>query len=458
MRAKRFRMLDYQSRKAWAVRTFDILQRIRTFVPDRRGNIAITFALSFLPVMGMVGAAMDYGSLTNVKSAMKQASDLTAVSLAKVAPNKTATELQALGDQYYRSNLTMPLSNLVVTTTFSKDEGGITVAATGDVQMAVMKAFGINTMTTSVKSKAGVGGARMRVALVIDVTGSMKDDGKMDATKTATKDLIDQLQQAGSNDGDVYISLVAFNKNVNIGTANASASWLNWTDWDNKNGKCTYTYYGYTYNYNTNKSNCLAYGYTWTPKSHSYWQGCVTDRNQNWDTTAAIPTATDTNSYFIPEDYSACSTQLTQMSNDFAGLKAKVDSLTPNGMTNQAIGFVWGWQTLVGGAGMTVPAEESGMKYEHIIIHMSDGLNTQDRWYGDAWNIDNRQKMACDNAKAAGITVYTVHVNTGGDPVAEGLQYCASDDKKFTIAYNGDQIKAAFDKIGGGYNRARLSE
>ena len=182
------------------------------------------------------------------------------------------------------------------------------------------------------------------------------------------------------------------------------------------------------------------------------------DRNQNWDTTAALPTPTDATSYFEPEYYDECNNQIIPLSNNFAGLKTSVDALQIGGGTNQAIGFVWGWQTLVGGAGLSVPAEESGVKYEHIIIHMSDGLNTADRWYGDADSIDTRQKMACDNAKSTGIIVYTVHVNTNGDPDAEALKYCASDDKKFTIAKDGDQIKAAFDKIGGGYNRARLSE
>ncbi len=433
-----------------------LIDLAKRFAADRRGNIAITFALSFLPVMGMVGSAMDYGQLTNSRSAMKQASDLTAISLAKVAPTKTAAELQTLGDAYYRSTLGIPVNNLVVTTTFNKDEGGVTVAATADVPMAVMKAVGIDKMSTSVRSKAGVGGARMRVALVIDVTGSMGSDGKIEATKTATKDLIDQLQQAGSNNGDVYISLVPFNRDMKVGTANVNAAWLDWSAWDEKNGDCYDSRGRRKSGYR--KSSCQRAGYTWYADSHSYWEGCVMDRNQNWDTTAALPTPTDATSYFEPEYYDECNNQIIPLSNNFAGLKTSVDALQIGGGTNQAIGFVWGWQTLVGGAGLSVPAEESGVKYEHIIIHMSDGLNTADRWYGDADSIDTRQKMACDNAKSTGIIVYTVHVNTNGDPDAEALKYCASDDKKFTIAKDGDQIKAAFDKIGGGYNRARLSE
>ena len=47
---------------------------------------------------------------------------------------------------------------------------------------------------------------------------------------------------------------------------------------------------------------------------------------------------------------------------------------------------------------------------------MTDGLNTENRWYDEQSQIDARQAITCANAKAAGIMIYTVQVNTGGDP------------------------------------------
>ena len=61
------------------------------------------------------------------------------------------------------------------------------------------------------------------MALVLDNTGSMADDGKMTALKTATKNLLTQLQGAASVDGDVYVSIIPFSKNVNLGPANYGA-------------------------------------------------------------------------------------------------------------------------------------------------------------------------------------------------------------------------------------------
>ena len=72
----------------------------------------------------------------------------------------------------------------------------------------------------------------MRVALVLDVTGSMADDGKMDAMKPAAKALVDQLSALATTNGDIYISLVPFSKDVMMGSSFKNATWIDWTDWD----------------------------------------------------------------------------------------------------------------------------------------------------------------------------------------------------------------------------------
>ena len=57
--------------------------------------------------------------------------------------------------------------------------------------------------------------------------------------------------------------------------------------------------------------------------------------------------------------------------------------------------------SLAGGGPFTVPAMDPNYQYKQVIILLTDGLNTQDRWYTSAISIDNRQKMTCDNIKAA---------------------------------------------------------
>ena len=48
--------------------------------------------------------------------------------------------------------------------------------------------------------------------------------------------------------------------------------------------------------------------------------------------------------------------------------------------------------------------------------------------------------MTCNNIKAAGVTLYTIQVNTGGDPTSTLLQNCASTSDKFFLLTSASQI------------------
>ena len=79
----------------------------------------------------------------------------------------------------------------------------------------------------------------------------MADAGKMAALQTATKSLLTQLQNAVTNDGDVYVSIVPFVKDVNLGSANWNSDYIYWgtvaqdptlsdnNSWDANNGTCS---------------------------------------------------------------------------------------------------------------------------------------------------------------------------------------------------------------------------
>ena len=117
------------------------------------------------------------------------------------------------------------------------------------------------------------------------------------------------------------------------------------------------------------------------------------------------------------------------------------------GNTNQTIGFVWGWQTLTDGDPMNPGALPD--ETQRVIILLSDGLNTQNRWTSSQSSIDAREKAACDNAKAEGITIYTVYVDLNGTTgSSSALEYCASDSSKYFDLTSADQIATAFKTIG----------
>jgi hypothetical protein len=123
-----------------------------------------------------------------------------------------------------------------------------------------------------------------------------------------------------------------------------------------------------------------------------------------------------------------------------------------------------GWQSLDGGGPFTVPAYDPNYIYQKIIILLTDGLNTQDRWpaYGNGSNtaplVDARQQLTCANIKAARITIYTIQVNTDGSPTSTLLQSCASDSSKYFLLSSASEIITTFNTIGTNLSRLYVAK
>ena len=166
---------------------------------------------------------------------------------------------------------------------------------------------------------------------------------------------------------------------------------------------------------------------------------------------------------FPAEQYSSCPLQMMGLSYDWTTMSSLVDQMYPNGNTNQPIGLVWGWQSLVGGGPLSAPAMDSNYTYQQVIILLSDGLNTADRWYTAQTPVDNRMYQTgngsgtCANIKAAGITIYTIQVNTGGDPTSTLLQNCASNSTKFWMLTSASGIATVFNTIGTNLTKLRVA-
>jgi Flp pilus assembly protein TadG len=419
------------------------------FLKDRRGGVAPMLALLALPLMGTVGAAIDFSRANATRAAFQASLDSTALMLAKTAVTQSAADMQTAATSYFNALFAHPeASNVTIAATYSSTGGSkVTLTGNATVNTNFLGVLGYSQLNISATSVSTWGNTRLRVALVLDNTGSMSSADKMTALKTASQNLLTQLKNAAVNDGDVYISIVPFNKDVNVGSANYSEAWLRWDLWDAENGSCSDSSYH-------KQSNCLSHSKIWTPDNHSTWNGCVTDRDQNFDTTNDAPLAGST--LYPAEQYSSCPVQLMGLSYDWTALSAKIDAMQPNGSTNQAIGLQMGWQTLTASP-FTIPAMDPNYKYKQVIILLTDGLNTQDRWYTSQTSIDTREQKTCDNIKAAGITLYTVQVNTGGDPTSTLLQNCASDSSKFFLLTSSQQIVATFNQIGTALSNLRLA-
>jgi Flp pilus assembly protein TadG len=424
--------------------------RMRNFIADRKGNAAMIFALATVPMIGFVGAAIDYSHANSIKAAMQASADATALAMAKTAGSLSASDLQTKSDAYFKALLTRPeAQNVATTTTYSSSSGSLTVSANATMPTNFMGLMGFRTLAINVTGQAAWGMTRLRVALALDNTGSMADDGKIDALKTATKGLLSKLKSAAANNGDVYVSIIPFANDVNVGASNYTASWLRWDLWSGGGGGG----WGGWGSWNN-----------WGGSNQANWNGCITDRDQNNDQKVTAPKSTKTATLFPADQDPNCPLQMMGLSYDWTTMNSLVDRMSPGGTTNQPIGLVWAWQSLVGGGPLTAPPKDPKYQYTDVIILLSDGLNTQNRWSKDASDIDSRMynpsdgKGTCANIKKAGITIYTIQVNTGGDPTSTLLKNCATDTTKFFMLTASNQIVGVFNQIGTNLAQLHISK
>jgi hypothetical protein len=56
------------------------------------------------------------------------------------------------------------------------------------------------------------------------------------------------------------------------------------------------------------------------------------------------------------------------------------------------------------------------------------------------------------------VQLYTIQVNTGGDPTSTLLQNCASSTDKFYLLTSADQMTATFNTIGTNLTKLRVAQ
>ena len=458
--------------------------RARAFLRAEKGNVAMIFSLALIPMAIAAGAGVDLARALIVRSQISEALDAAGLAVGATS-GLSQSEVTSLAQSYFNANYKLDNSyGAPPTVTVVKDSNSVTLSASVDMPTVLMKVAGVKDMDIGFSSQVVWGTAKLWVSLVLDNTGSMQETdstgtSKIDALKTAAHQLLTMLQNASSNPGDVKVSVVPFNRDVNIGASSYNAAWLDWTDWDVANTTTTYTachggsggsgrYTWYTggsgsgsdgsYSWGSSgysdRSNCTA---TTVTADHNTWNGCITDRTQSYDTLNTTPSATDPNTLFPTDQYDSCPTQIQPLTDDWSALSDIVDSMYASGNTNQTIGLAWGWQTLTDGDPMNAGSLPQGT--ERVIILLSDGLNTQNRWTTHQSSIDAREELACDNAKADGVTIYTIFVDlngTSGNSAA--LQYCASDSSKYYDLTTSGQIVAAFNTIGNAITNLRVAK
>ncbi len=379
------------------------------------GNVATMFGIMMVPILGLIGTAVDYSRANSARTALQAALDSTALMLSKDAPNLTQTELSQRAEQTFKALFNrQEVAGLEVKAAFIAPQSGsfkLDVSANGTVPVAFMRVFGMSDMKIDSSTQVLWGAKRLEVALALDNTGSMASSGKMTELKKAVKTLLDTLQKAATKPDDVKVAIIPFDTTVRVSDGSNPPSWVRFDG---------------------------------SPRRRD-WTGCIEDRDQSNDVkdTAAD---TGTSSTLFPAAECGGSGSLVRMrelTNDWNALRATVDQMAPNGNTNVTIGLAWGWHALTTNAPFTTgsaPAPD----LEKVIILLTDGDNTKNRWTSNSSAIDARTKLACDNVKAANVKLYTIRVIDGN---ATLLRNCATNPGMYYDVQQASQLNNVFSAI-----------
>ncbi len=238
----------------------------------KAGNMGILFGLLLFPILGMVGLAVDTSRAYAVKQQLQ--SGLDAAALAGGRLYGLSSRDQVIRD-YFASNwqadrFGATASPLVIVA--DNAAGTLTISVTATFPALFVKFLGIDNLTVAASVQAIKNETTLEVAIAIDTTGSMNsndDSGvqKMLGARNAANLLLNILYNYQDEDDHVFVSVVPFVQNVNVGSD--YSSWLA-----------------------TGSTDAI----TWatSPFSTTTWRGCMQERLDDagvvhYDTTDETP-------------------------------------------------------------------------------------------------------------------------------------------------------------------------
>jgi Flp pilus assembly protein TadG len=226
--------------------------RAKQFVRARRGNVAMIVALSLVPITIAAGVGLDLSRALMVRARLAEALDAAGLAVGGTQ-NLTNDQITALARAYFKANYTAdPSFGTPADVVVTPGTGNVTLSTSVQMPTTLMRAVsllpgaghGMDSITVGYSSKVVWGQTKLWVSLVLDNTGSMCEPDsspcpndtstsiKINALKSASHSLLTTLQNASANPGDVMVSIVPFAKDVNVGTSNVNATWIDWTDWE----------------------------------------------------------------------------------------------------------------------------------------------------------------------------------------------------------------------------------
>lgn len=423
---------------------------MRAFLGETSGATAVVFALSIPMFIGAAGIAVDLAQAYNIKTRLGNAVDKAALAAGSTTGGveEIETQVRRFIDANYQEDRLGETYDITV----GFGDGTVQVTGRARVPTTFMRILGHDYIEVYQETVVKRELAGVEVALVLDVTGSMAGNN-ITALRTASTNFLNIMFSRISDPDYLRIGIVPFSASVNVGAA--GASFVNWPTSDP---------------YKTPSSIVYDSGSSGTTTN---WRGCILERaspldtrddeTPNWGMYRYPRICSQYYSNGTCRTYSnnnpntGCTVnRIVPLTNSQSTLQTAINGLAATGNTYINVGLVWGWRVLSPTAPFTQGSEYGDPDWSKTIILMTDGdnvpLNTYSAYGANpgisAAQLNARMMTVCQNAKDAGVTIYSITFQSGiSNSTRDLFRQCATDSDKYFDAPSNEDLVTAFESI-----------
>ncbi|WP_299349721.1 pilus assembly protein TadG-related protein [uncultured Shimia sp.] len=424
---------------------------LRQFANDEDGAIVGFAIFLFLIILMVGGIGIDIMQSEMKRTRLQHTIDRSILAAADLDQERQPSDV--VQDYFSKSGVSDYLSSVTVT----ESQHSRLVEARADYTMKTdfMKLVGIDKLELAASGAAEESIGAVEISLVLDVSGSMRNNQRLDNLKIAAKDFVSELLQ-GSDPGTISISIIPYATQVNA-------------------GEDLLKYYNVSSEHNYSHCvNFVADEFS-KPNLSTTWP---LERTAHFD-----PFSYSEGEITIPVCPVRASTAILPFQDDISALHAYIEGMTAQGNTSIDLGVKWGavmldpgtrtviteliGENLVSSSFADRPVDYSNDRVLKIAIVMSDGYNTDQymlnpslrEGYSDVWYNAERGNYSVFHSNGTPMYYWT-HDDTWNDhPYGNGTEKVCSTDSNGIENCNtedepGEAIRLTYQEL---FDRASLA-
>ena len=290
--------------------------RARSFLTDTTGTMSIFSVFLFMTILILGGLGIDMMSTELRRMKLQNTLDRAVLAAASLSQDRDPEEV--VRDYFEKAGMLDYLDNVDVSDSLLQRT--VHAEASAPHKSMFLKVMGVDQMSAPAKGTASEAINQVEISLVLDISGSMKDNGKLGYLKTAATEFVDTLLTADTQDR-VSISLVPYSEHVAAGP-----NLMNQLD----------------VNLLHNYSYCVEFpdtAFTSTALDRTARYEQVQHYQWNYDGSS--------NDLSAPVCPKQTYEQITPLSQDAVALDAQINALKPRSGTAIFLGMKWGAAMLV---------------------------------------------------------------------------------------------------------------